>query len=164
MTTVSLEHEPTITPGDAHVVFDGSKLKFYVYGGELRHEWTCLDVGVLDGNGDTDQTGWHHKCPPGNGFIVGKPQALNPAEPGYGNFFTPIEDDPDGDMRIHGRAGIGVHGGGTADGAHFDDPDQALRPTYGCFRLHNADNEEWVRAVAYIQMNGGTVYLDNRAE
>lgn len=151
--------------GDARAVFNGRSnlLKFFLVtaaGTEERHSWECHDVGVADANPpDGDAYGHLCKCPPGLGYTLGAPQMLNPPEAPYGFAFTPINDDPAGDMAQHGRAGIGIHGGGS------DLPDpfaakQGWEWTFGCLRLQNCDNAQFADSVQYVQKNGGTVYLD----
>ena len=152
-----------LKPGDAHVIFNGParELKFFVVGdesGQPRHTWECHDVGVADGT-ESDPYGYKSKCPPGVMYPLGAPQPLNPPEPAYGTYFTPIDDDASGDMAKHHRDGIGIHGGGS-DLADPFAPRQGWEWTFGCLRLQNEDNEQFVRSVAWIQSHGGTVYLD----
>jgi hypothetical protein len=67
----------------------------------------------------------------------------------YGEFFIDLFDD-EGQERNAGRAGIGIHGGGSRLGIDPEDrgralkdrrlalaPMQQLVPTNGCIRLHN---------------------------
>lgn len=152
--------------GDAHVVFNGQsrKLKFFLLtarGAELRHVWECHDVGVNDANvgAGSDVYGHLCKCPPGLRYTLGAPQALNPGEAPYGYYFTPIYDDPAGDMAKHGRAGIGIHGGGSDLPDPFE-PRQGWEYTFGCLRLQNIDNAQFAESVRYVQSAGGTVFLD----
>lgn len=152
--------------GDAHLIFNGQsrKLKFYLLsetGVELRHVWDCHDVGVNDQNISAGQDVYGHlcKCPPGIGYTLGAPQTLEPPERPYGFFFTPVNDDPNGDFNNHGRAGIGIHGGGSDLPDPFA-PQQGWEWTFGCLRLQNEDNAVFANSVKWIQHNGGTVYLD----
>lgn len=152
--------------GDARCVFNGQSrlLKFYYQqadGPVLRHIWKCHDIGVNDQNIGVGQDEYGHlcKCPPGTNYILGTPQHLVPPEAAYGFYFTPINDDPAGDMRLHGRAGIGIHGGGSDLPDPFA-PSQGWEWTFGCLRLQNEDNAVFVNSVNWVQHNGGTVFLD----
>jgi hypothetical protein len=157
-----LEATLALKAGDAHVVFNGQsrKLKFFVFGeGTPRHVFDCHDVGVNDANIGAGEDVYGHlcKCPPGIGYTLGPPD--DEKSPPYGFHFTPINDDPAGDMAAHGRAGIGIHGGGS-DLADPFAPRQGFEATFGCLRLANEDNESFVQSVRYIQSHGGTCYLD----
>ncbi len=150
-----------------HLVFNGPSrtLKFYVQDQgsvQLRHIVTCHDVGVLDGT-LPDPYGHNCKCPPGM-FFVGEPQPCAIRNPdgsilkihnddaAYGCFFTPLVDNPvDNAFLMHGRAGVGIHGGGS----DLPDPfalQQGWEYTFGCLRLQNADNERiLVPFITYIR-------------
>jgi hypothetical protein len=166
-----------------HAIFNGQSrlLKLYIKDAEqfdrpdgLLHVIPCHDVGVNDsliGEG-ADVYGTYCKCPPGVGYTVGVPQACatrlangsvtinNPDDRAYGCWFTPLGDDPAGDMVKHDRSGIGVHGGGS------DLPDpfaqyQGWEDTFGCLRLQNFHNETiWIPYLNWIQSRGGVVLLD----
>jgi len=148
-----------------HIVFNGLSglLKFYlVQDGttELRHMIQCRDVGVADGT-LADPYGHYCKCPPGM-YFVGVPQACAlrqpdgsvlkqyPDDAAYGCFFTPIADDPrEQTLLLHGRSGLGLHGGGS----DLPDPFALLQGwewTFGCMRLQNGDNENVF--VPFVQM------------
>lgn len=138
----------------AHIVFNGPSrlLKLYVVGeSQPRHTLICHDVGVKDGT-LPDPYGHDCKCPPGL-YFVGAPQTLNPPEAAYGFHFTPLYDaPPDFAFAQHGRAGIGVHGGGSDLPNPFA-PQQGWEWTFGCLRLQNADNQTFVEFVRYVQKN-----------
>ena len=160
-----------------HVEFNGptSEMKLWFReknseAPQLRHTLIAHDVGVNDGT-LPDQYGTKCKCPPGN-FSLGFPQGCairlptsgvsvrNDDDRAYGCFFTPIYDtDPNGPLKQHGRAGLGIHGGGS------DLPDpfalyQGWEWTFGCIRLQNIDNEMiFAPFVKYILQNGGKVAL-----
>lgn len=152
----------SLKPGDAHVIFSGQsrKLKFFIFGsGDPKHVFDCHDVGVNDGSiaAGLDVYGHLCKCPPGVGYILGAPD--DEKEAAYGFHFTPIIDDASGDMTKHGRAGIGIHGGGSDLPDPFA-PRQGWEWTFGCLRLQNEDNEQFVKSVRWVQAHRGTVYLD----
>lgn len=160
--------------GDAHLIFNGQsrKLKLFVYGeGNPRRIWDAHDVGVNDayiGAGE-DMYGHLCKAPPGVGYILGGPMYCGPQSSdgaAYGYWFTPIFDNAQSTFAIHGRAGIGIHGGGS-DLANPFAPQQGWEYTFGCIRMQNVDNGmqvpavgTFVNAVQYLQKRGGTCYLD----
>jgi hypothetical protein len=73
----------------------------------------------------------------------------------YGWFSFDMEE-LEGQEVAHGRAGIMLHGGGSACGwPGAWAPQQPLHPTLGCVRLHNADLRDKVLPL-YRQ---GTVFL-----
>ena len=140
-----------------HLVFNGPErtLKFFSKDkgvAELKHIVECHDVGIREGM-DPDPYGRECNCPPGM-YFVGEPQACAIREPdgsvttmhdddeGFGCFFTPLADDPPSNAFLrHGRAGIGIHGGGSALPHPFA-PRQGWAATLGCLRLQNIDNEQ----------------------
>ena len=74
---------------------------------------------------------------------------------GYGWYSFDMEE-LEGQEVAHGRAGIMLHGGGSACGwPGAWAPQQPLHPTLGCVRLHNADLRDKVLPL-YRQ---GTVYV-----
>jgi hypothetical protein len=153
-------------------MFNGGSglLKLYMADGSMRHVWHARDVGIgNEGIGNADQYGHYCKVPPGIDYVLGAPQFCGPNSDhgaGYGWWFTPINDNAAGTLAEYGRAGLGLHGGGSGSPAPFS-AYQGWYDTLGCIRLQNADNgmEEpapgtLVAAVQYIQRAGGTVYLD----
>jgi hypothetical protein len=150
--------------GDGHFIFNGKSrlLKMFIFGNaNVDQEISCQDVGVNDDYVQQGEDVYGHYCkaPPGVGYVIGTPQGIDPPQPAYGFFFTPILDNPAGDFASHGRAGIGIHGGGSDLGDPLA-PRQGWEWTYGCLRLQNADNVTFVNLVRSIQQAGKTVYLD----
>lgn len=154
--------------GDAKLILNrGSDLlKFFIMtiaGSQERHSWECHDVGTADVNPpDGDPYGHDCKMPPGEGYTIGAPQDCGPdSDDGvaYGYYFTPIGDNPAGDLAAHGRDGLGIHGGGS-DLAEPFAPRQGWEWTFGCPRMQNADNQQLVDSIRYVQAHGGTVTLD----
>lgn len=162
--------------GDAHLIFNGPTrhLKFFMYGeAQPRHVLEAHDVGVNDDRLTAGEDVYGHwcKCPPGVMYVLGRPQqqavrladgSVNKLEPdaaGYGFWFTPVNDDPNSDMKLHGRSGIGLHGGGSDVPDPFAD-EQGWEDTFGCIRLQNEDNATLVDSIQYVQANGGAVFLD----
>lgn len=153
-----------MNPGDLHVVFNGSSrlLKCFLVGSpQPVNIFECHDVGVNDQNitAGEDEYGHLCKCPPGLGYILGEPQELQPPEPPYGYAFTPIEDDPAGEMLLHGREGIGIHGGGSDLPNPFA-PRQGWEWTFGCLRLQNIDNAAFASLVESVLKAGHKAILD----
>lgn len=152
---------------NAHVVFNGQsrRLKFFTDDATVpqpRHDWECHDVGIADGE-PGDPYGHNHKCPPGE-YTLGSPiPSQTPPDPvqdaPYGFWFTALWDTPESQaMARHGRAGIGIHGGGS------DLPDpfaarQGWEWTHGCLRLQNEDNEAFTQSLRYILGHGGDARL-----
>jgi hypothetical protein len=166
---------------DGHVIFNGVSrlMKLYVKDRgtgvvTLRHTIECHDVGVGDQyvTAGEDLYGAHCKCPPGK-YLIGTPMACatrdsdgtvtvhNDDDPAYGCWFTPLDDtEPDEAFAKHGRAGIGIHGGGSDLPAPFA-LQQGWEYTLGCLRLQNVDNEQiFVPYVRYIKGQGGLVAID----
>lgn len=165
---------------DGSIVFNGSSrlMKLFVKDRTtglvtLRHTIECHDVGVGDAliTAGEDAYGHNCKCPPGK-YLVGTPVACatrdadgtvtqhSPDDPAYGCWFTPLDDiDPDDAFAKHGRAGIGVHGGGSDLPKPFA-LHQGWEYTLGCLRGQNADIEAvFVPFVTYIHGQDGVVTL-----
>ncbi len=164
------------------LVFDGyyRTLKMFLHGAErygkasgLLHTVECRDVGVGDAyvQAGADVYGQYCKCPPGSNYLVGMPEACatrnvdgsvtinHPDDAAYGCFFSGIADDPNADFSKHGRAGLGIHGGGTAAPEPFA-LTQGWYDTLGCLRLQNEDNERvFVPFVRWVLDIGGPVKL-----
>lgn len=166
-----------------HLVFNGASrlMKIYIKGAEpfgkpngLLHTLPCHDVGVNDQyvSSGIDVYGSKCKCPPGTNYSVGVPMSCatrnadgtvtkhNDDDAAYGCWFFPLGDSDQHSFSVHGRGGIGIHGGGS------DLPDsfalhQGWEFTLGCLRLQNADLEQiLVPFVNWIHAHGGTVSLD----
>ena len=163
-----------------HLVFNGQSrlLKLFISGAAnlgipdgLRHTVPCHDVGVNDQyvTQGQDVYGNHCKCPPGE-YGLAAPMACatrnadgsvtkhNDDDAAYGCWFIPLVDTH-GNEAEHGRAGIGIHGGGS------DLPDpfalhQGWEYTFGCLRCQNADLEQIVVPfVNFIRSHGGILTL-----
>ena len=149
---------------NAHVIFNGQSrlLKCYIFGeGQPRHILPAHDVGVNDADvmAGEDVYGYRCKCPPGSGYRLGPPEFLNPAEPPYGIYFTPIFDNPQGTLTAHGRSGLGIHGGGSDLADPFADF-QGWEDTFGCIRLQNHDNAIFAEFVNTVLGKSGIAFLD----
>jgi hypothetical protein len=168
---------------EGHLVFNGASrvLKMFIKGAAalgkpdgLLHTVPCHDVGVDDSTITQGEDVYGHdcKCPPGTNYAVMAPEPCatrltdgqvhlnNSDDPAYGCWFTPLGDSDQHSFAIHGRGGIGIHGGGS------DLPDpfamyQGFEYTFGCLRLQNHDNEQiFVPFVKWVQAQGGVVKLD----
>lgn len=132
---------------DTHIVVSGlsNEAKFYDYGGSLLYKCPALCVGQSPdwqrSRGDT---------PPGlyrlgevwrDYSVVGRVHSLfeDATLRSYG-WFTFDMVDLEGNEDGYGRAGIAIHGGGSANGwPGAWEPKQPLHPTHGCIRMHNED-------------------------
>src|SRR5712691_463173 len=130
-------------PKDLHLIFTAREETLALYSASgtllLRHE--ARNKTVRDG-----QYGHDGNCPPGD-FALLPPRHEN--TPAFGKWFVPIIDAaPHGPMARYGRAGIGIHGGGSGLHDPFA-PWQGWVVTEGCIRCLNADLEQIV-----ILLNG----------
>jgi hypothetical protein len=162
-----------------HLMFCGPQreLKIYLRNGELAghksgllHLLECHDVGINDGL-LSDPYGSKCKCPPGD-YAVGTPMPCATRNPdgsvtqhnaddrAYGCWFIPLADtEPDEAFAKHGRAGIGIHGGGSDLQDSFA-PHQGWEYTLGCLRLQNQDLEHvLVPFINFVHSHGGAVKL-----
>jgi hypothetical protein len=97
--------------------------------------------------------GW---CPRGQ-YIAGAPSDL--ASVAFGMHFTPLYDvRADGPMAKEHRSGIGIHGGGSGLANPLADR-QGWKPTHGCLRVQNIDNEMLVRYIRRAQAAGNRVFV-----
>jgi hypothetical protein len=169
---------------EGHLIFNGSSrlLKMYIKGAEdlgkpdgLLHTVFCHDVGVNDATitAGEDAYGSKCKCPPGTNYLVGTPMPCatrnedgtvtrhNDDDQAYGCWFIPLGDSDQHSFELHGRAGIGIHGGGSDLPDPFALPNQGWEYTFGCLRLQNADLENTlVPFVNFIHEHVGVVKLD----
>ncbi len=137
---------------DLHAVIDAKaeRLKVYAPGGQEVCDCECRNRTVNPG-----ESHWGH-CPPGD-FKLGVPVKKSTVP--FGPFFIPVLDYLGQDtMQDFGRAGIGIHGGGSGL-AHPFAPRQGWQITEGCFRLQNEDLEHLVHLINAAQQAGGVVYL-----
>ena len=138
---------------DQHWLFDSSTrtLKMFVLGGGLSYRCECRDKAT-----GGPEFGHNGRCPRGE-FVLGDPIAKD--EPAFGPFFIPIEDAPGHSaMADHGRAGIGLHGGGSGLD-HPEAPFQGWVPTHGCLRVQNGALLHIVALVNACHAAGGIARL-----
>ncbi|MGL5062188.1 MAG: L,D-transpeptidase [Microcoleus sp.] len=147
--------------GDTHIVVNAQTetAKAYSFDGKVIWELPCLAVGQdpnwRNNSGDT---------PPGlyklgtlydDRATAGDNPAYDRALMSYG-WQTYDMVDLEGNEDDYGRAGICLHGGGSAcgwPGAWL--PRQGLYPTLGCLRMHNEDLVDKVWPL-YLE---GTVFV-----
>ena len=137
--------------GDLHMILDAADrtLKLFEPGGELVFGCEARNRTVYEGFGHDAH------CPPGE-YSLGSPRAKNTIP--FGPWFIPILDYAQHHTMIDfGRAGIGLHGGGSGLADPFADR-QGWQITEGCWRLANIDLRRLVALVKPIQMAGGVVY------
>lgn len=133
--------------GDTHVVVNGlsSEAKFYDYGGNLLYKCPALCVGQSENwqrpRGDTPP-GLYRLGEVWRDYSVVSPgvtPSFDATLRAYG-WFTFDMVDLEGNEDGYGRAGIAIHGGGSANGwPGAWEPRQRLHPTHGCIRMHNQD-------------------------
>lgn len=128
-------------PGDYHLVVNSATMtaKAYTYEGKLMWEIPCLTQG--------QHADWRLHAgdtPPGLykfGQIWRDYETETTADDStaYG-WFTVDMIDLEGNEDGNGRAGIAIHGGGTALGWRGSwEPNHRLVPTLGCIRCRNID-------------------------
>ena len=137
--------KPRIQPGDYHLVVNDTAetVKCYSSTGKLLWTKPALAKGV---NGPTT---WNNggDTPPGL-YRIG---TLYRSEAGeskeavwypYGPLCWDLEEQ-ENQENVRGRAGICLHGGGSAAPNPLADY-QPLYPTHGCIRMHNRDTVEFI--------------------
>lgn len=147
--------EPALQPGDLHLVVNATvdfqeSAKLFDDTGKLLKVMPCMTQGSNGPrtdvpSGDTP-AGLYHVT-----FILRSKPDESPTEVWgrYGEWFVDLHD-VDRQERSVGRAGIGLHGGGSRLGVDPADrrrplekrsmalaPRQQLVPTNGCIRVHN---------------------------
>lgn len=155
---------PKLKPADTLIKIDPAAQTATAYNGEDRRLWQypCLADGQ---HPDWQAVGGH--TPPG--FYKLGEQHLDYEvwihDPGYPPYSKELASfgwcsfdmiDLTGNEDNSGRAGIMLHGGGSAEGwPGAWAPFQPLHPTYGCLRMHNAHLQDHVRPLLQV----GTVYV-----
>lgn len=167
-----------LRPGDLHLVVNAtaddqalepSAAKLYDHAGKLVRQMECLAQGV---NGPSYRVVGGDTVP---GLycveyvLRARPDESPAVWASYGEWYlhlgaAPGRPDP---QAQYGRAGIGIHGGGSVLGIRYDDrlrplatrtlslaPYQALCATHGCVRLHNQD-ADWLAQVVRDKLELG---------
>lgn len=135
-----------VKPGDSYLLVNDrdQDMEAFDHTGALLWKIPCLARGQ---NRDNVWTAKNSDTPPGLYKIgqIYRDYEQNPNPPcsdtamAYGWFSFDLVEQEDQE-KANGRAGIMIHGGGSACGwpAAWS-PQQALHPTLGCIRCHNAD-------------------------
>ena len=151
-----------VRPGDSYLLVNDRDQDMEAYDHNGNRLWSvpCLARGQ---GADNDWTRTNTDTPPGLYRIgaVYRDHEQNPNPPcsdtamAYGWFSFDLEE-LEGQEQINGRAGIMLHGGGSACGwPGAWAPQQPLHPTLGCLRLHNRDLRD--RVLPLVEQ--GTVYV-----
>jgi len=151
-----------VKPGDSYLLVNDrdEDMEAYDHSGKFLWKLACLARGQ---GADTDWSHTNTDTPPGL-YKLGKLYAdyeQNPNPPcsdtamAYGWYSFDLEELEGQEVKA-GRAGIMLHGGGSACGwPGAWAAQQPLHPTLGCIRIHNADLRDKVLPL-YRQ---GTVYV-----
>lgn len=152
-----------IVKGDYHLIVNdreteyNSKGDLYRWDGVKMWSKTCLAKGQTPDfrlkNGDT---------PPGV-YLIGECTITKGSEPAstwnaYGKYFFDLAYFSGAEEK-YGRAGVGIHGGGTAAPDPLA-PYQQLVPTCGCIRFYNADLEKVIYPLwQSVKGTGNKIYV-----
>jgi len=137
----------------------GHTMKCFNYEGILKWTIPCRADGV-NGPGFAGPGG---DTPPGI-YEIGLITKTNKSEPlsiwhSYGRWFADLVE-LENQEASRGRAGVGVHGGGTG----LKEPlaaEQGWKPTLGCVRLQNRDLEtRFIPMCQFIKSKGGKIYVE----
>ena len=149
--------------GDHHLIVNDSseKMKAFSYDGKLLWEIPCLARGQ---GSDFEWKTKNSDTPPGLYKIgavyrdyekVGSNPAYDRTLMAYGWYSLDLVELENQEAK-HGRAGIMIHGGGSACGwPGAWAPNQELMPTYGCVRVKNIDLRDKVIPLA----GKGTIFV-----
>lgn len=149
-----------LKPNDIHMVVSHAwrSLKCFKGDGTLLFTTDALTAGV---NGDYHLPGGD--TPFGTYRFTGeivKTTSKDPASEwaSYGPCFLGLHD-VDGQERLLGRAGIGMHGG--RQGAHAPDPThkRQLYPTMGCIRVYDDILMDRILPAVRLALRDGSAYV-----
>ena len=151
-----------VQPGDTYLLVNDrdQDMEAYDHSGKFLWKLPCLARGQ---GADTDWSHTNTDTPPGL-YKLGQLYAdyeQNPNPPcsdtamAYGWYSFDLEELEGQEIKA-GRAGIMLHGGGSACGwPGAWAAQQPLHPTLGCIRIHNAD----LRDKVLPRYRQGTVYV-----
>jgi hypothetical protein len=139
-------HDFGFRPGDTHLLVNDvtEKARAFSHTGQLLWTIPCLARGQ---GSDFEWAGVGTDTPPGlykigaiyRDYEIDPVPSYNRTAMAYGWYSFDLEE-LEGQEARYGRAGIMIHGGGSACGwPGAWEPRQPLVPTLGCVRLHNAD-------------------------
>lgn len=140
-------------PNDLHAVFHDTTNRLKLFDASGRLVFTCeARNDAVAGPG----FGHNGDCPRGE-FILGPPRKKG--TPAFGAWFIPVLDAATGGPMAHyGRAGIGIHGGGSGLNDPFA-PLQGWVKTHGCLRTQNQDCARLVKLAYQCLARGGVIRL-----
>ena len=155
---------PTLATGDHHLIANDISETMTAWTRDGCKLWSipCLCRGQ---GGDTEWESPRTDTPPGLYKVgsvwrdyerLGDNPSVVPAELVPYGWYTLDLEEMEGQERRYGRAGICIHGGGSALGARSSwQPFQPLVPTWGCPRVHNADLRDKIVPL----LKSGTVWV-----
>jgi hypothetical protein len=142
-----------LKPGDLHLCYSEAARKLKVFNDMGRELFECECRNSTVNNGTYGHFG---NCPPGE-FVLGHPVFKNTVP--FGPWFISVNDyDGHTSMQHWGRAGIGIHGGGSGLADPFADH-QGWTITEGCLRCQNIDLKHLVQLVSRAQKAGRRCYI-----
>lgn len=154
----SIKH--LMTPNCVHCVADMRAHTLKCFDATGKCKWTIPVHGEgVNGPGWEKQGG---DTPPGL-YKIGVITETQDSEPqsvfnAYGRFFCDLIELENQEASL-GRAGCGVHGGGSASKNPLA-PNQGFFPTLGCARLLNENLEKvFVPMCLFVKKKGGTIFF-----
>ncbi len=151
-----------VAPGDLHFVANlkTNILKcFVVVSDGVTQNRYNVPVRGYGANGPGWEV-WGGDTPPGPyrcGLIYDIPET-DPQAASFGPYFVDLEE-LDNQERRYGRAGIGLHGGGSALPDAWKAARQGWQVTHGCLRVQNEDLRKIVDSIRFIRRNGGESFI-----
>ena len=150
-------------PGDSHLIVNDAveTMKAFSYEGKLLWEIPCLARGQYS---DFEWKITNSDCPPGLYKLgtIYRDYEINGDNPKYDRtlmaygWYTFDMIELENQEAKYGRAGVALHGGGSANGwPGAWAPKQPLVPTHGCCRAFNIDLRDKILPLTKT----GTVYL-----
>lgn len=157
-------HQFGFKPGDFHLVVNdySETMKAFDFHGSKLFTIPCLARGQ---GGDSEWQSPNTDTPPGLYKVgsvwrdyerLGENPKSVPADLMPYGWFTLDLEELEAQERRYGRAGIAIHGGGSALGRRGCwAPRQPLVTTHGCLRVHNADLRDKIVPL----LSKGTVFV-----
>lgn len=149
--------KPEIRQGDVHFVVNAKSRKIKCYDSNGKMKWMTEARCEATNGGYQNFQG---NTPPGL-YKCGAPDDVLSSESdrnSYGPWFVPLEEQ-EGQMSRYGRAGIGVHGGGSGLANPYYSPKQGWVVTHGCIRVQNDDLNRFVKTVFHTRRSGRNAWL-----
>lgn len=144
-----------LKPGEYHLVVNRRTKKMKCFDHEGNPIWSVPALAKGVGGAESAKGG----DTPAGTYQLGALTVTQDSEPwrtwaAFGKYFVDLIELENQEAK-HGRAGVGVHGGGSA----CPDPlalMQPLMPTHGCVRVHNA---HMASHIVPLVRAGGRIYL-----